>query len=358
MVSKVTISGRKISNSELPFIIAELSGNHNQSLDLAFKMIEAAAEAGADAIKLQTYTADTMTLDCDLDDFQILEDSNLWQGNSLYKLYQKAHTPWEWHQALFEKANALGLIAFSSPFDASAVDFLESLNVPCYKIASFENNDIPLIKRVAETGKPVIISTGMASLTEISEAVDTLRSNGCSDIVLLKCTSAYPASPSQANLKTIQHLRDTFQCEVGISDHTMGIGVSLAGVALGASVIEKHFVLSREAGGVDAAFSLEPHELKMLVDESQLAAQAVGGVLYGGGESEQASKKYRRSIYVSQDVQNGELLTEKNIQVIRPGFGLAPKYYSQLLGQRVTKNVNKGTPLSWGLLKQDSEKSN
>lgn len=349
--NKVMISGRKIGLSEPPFIIAELSGNHNQSLDLAFKMIEAAAESGVDAIKLQTYTADTMTLDCDADDFQIREKDNLWQGNSLYKLYQKAHTPWGWHQALFEKANSLGLIAFSSPFDATAVDFLETLNVPCYKIASFENNDLPLIKRVAQTGKPVIISTGMASLTEISEAVDCLKLNGCSQIILLKCTSAYPASASQANLKTIGHLRDTFQCEVGISDHTLGIGVALAGVALGASVIEKHFVLSRDEGGVDAAFSLEPNEFKMLVNESCSVVQAVGAVCYGGSDSEQNSKKYRRSIYISQNIQKGERLTTNNTQVIRPGFGLAPKYYEQILEQKLTEDVSKGTALTWDLLK-------
>jgi len=351
--STVEIAGRKIALSEPPFVIAELSGNHNHSLELALEMIESAAEMGADAIKLQTYTADTMTLDCELNDFQIVEKDNLWQGNSLYKLYQKAYTPWEWHQTLFEKAKSLGLIAFSSPFDATAVDFLESLDVPCYKIASFENNDIPLIKRVAQTSKPVIISTGMASLTEISEAVDTLRENGCSQIILLKCTSAYPASPAQANLKTIEHLRETFNCEVGISDHTLGIGVALAGVALGASVIEKHFVLSRDAGGVDAAFSLEPSELKSLVNESRSAALAVGKVLYSGSNSEQNSKKYRRSIYISQNIKKGELLTEHNTQVIRPGFGLAPKFYPQILGLSIAKDAVKGTAFSWDLIKSE-----
>jgi len=351
--STVQIAGRKIALSEPPFVIAELSGNHNHSLELALEMIESAAKMGADAIKLQTYTADTMTLDCELNDFQIVEKDNLWQGNSLYKLYQKAYTPWEWHPALFEKAKSLGLIAFSSPFDATAVDFLESLDVPCYKIASFENNDIPLIKRVAQTSKPVIISTGMASLTEISEAVDTLRENGCSQIILLKCTSAYPASPAQANLKTIEHLRETFNCEVGISDHTLGIGVALAGVALGASVIEKHFVLSRDAGGVDAAFSLEPGELKSLVNESRSAALAVGKVLYSGSNSEQNSKKYRRSIYISQNIKKGELLTEHNTQVIRPGFGLAPKFYPQILGLSIAKDAVKGTAFSWDLIKSE-----
>jgi N-acetylneuraminate synthase len=351
--NEVHIQNRKIGLDQPPFVIAELSGNHNQSLDLAFKMIEAAAESGADAIKLQTYTADTMTLDCELDDFQIADDDNLWKGSSLYKLYEKAHTPWEWHQALFEKANELGLIAFSSPFDISAVDFLETLNVPCYKIASFENNDIPLIKRIARTGKPVIISTGMASLAEVSEAVDTLRENGCSQIILLKCTSAYPASAAQANLKTIQHLRDTFKCEVGISDHTLGIGVALAGVALGASVIEKHFVLSRDAGGVDAAFSLQPDELALLVTESRSAALAGGNIVYGGGASEQASKKYRRSIYISQDLKAGDILSANNIKIVRPGLGLEPKYYEMILGQKLVKDAPLGTALSWELLKSD-----
>lgn len=350
--SEVFIQGRRVAMDEKPFVIAELSGNHSQSLQLALKMVEAAALAGADAIKLQTYTADTMTLDCAQDEFQIADSDNLWKGNSLHKLYQQAYTPWEWHQVLFDKAAELGLIAFSSPFDISAVDFLESLDVPCYKIASFENNDIPLIKRIAQTGKPVIISTGMASLAEVSEAVQTLKHNGCSEIILLKCTSAYPASPAQANLKTIQHMRDTFQCEVGLSDHTLGIGVAVAGVALGASVIEKHFVLSRDAGGVDAAFSLQPEELKMLVLESQAAALARGQVLYGGDSSEQASKKYRRSIYISEDVQAGDILTEKNIKVVRPGLGLAPKYYQSILGKKVTQAANKGTAVTWELFKE------
>ena len=349
--SMLKIAGRTISSTDAPFIIAELSGNHNQSLSLALEMIEAAALAGVDAIKLQTYTADTMTLDCELDDFQIFDEENLWKGNSLYHLYQQAHTPWEWHETLFKKAESLGLIAFSSPFDATAVDFLETLDVPCYKIASFENNDLPLIKRVAQTGKPVIMSTGMASIAEIAEAVDTLRENGCSQLILLKCTSAYPASAAQANLKTIQHMRDTFNCEVGISDHTLGIGVALAGVALGASVIEKHFVLSRDAGGVDAAFSLEPNEFKTLVNESHSTMLSVGSVVYGGSNSEQNSKKYRRSIYISKNLKKGDKLTTDNTQIVRPGLGLAPKYHEQVLGLTILKDAVKGTALSWDLLK-------
>ncbi|NQZ22279.1 MAG: pseudaminic acid synthase [Colwellia sp.] len=348
--NNVIIAGRKIGLSQAPFVIAELSGNHNQSLERALEMVEAAAKMGVDAIKLQTYTADTMTLDCEHDDFQILEGDNLWQGNSLHKLYQKAYTPWEWHETLFEKAKSLGLIAFSSPFDHSAVEFLETLDVPCYKIASFENNDIPLIERIAKTGKPVIISTGMASLTEISEAIDCLKNNGCQQIILLKCTSAYPALPAQANLKTIAHLRQTFGCEVGISDHTLGIGVSIAGVALGASVIEKHFVLSRDDGGIDAAFSLEPAEFKLLVSESKSAAQSIGQVVYGGDSSEQNSKKYRRSIYISADIQQGQRLTAENIKVVRPGLGLPPKHYPQVLGQQVNQDLAKGTALSWDVL--------
>lgn len=341
------IAKRLIGKGQHPFVIAELSGNHNQSLTIAIEMIEQAANAGVDAIKLQTYTADTMTLNCPQDDFQIQDKNNLWQGNSLHKLYQKAHTPWHWHKTLFNKAAELGLIAFSSPFDNSAVDFLETLNVPCYKIASFENNDIPLLKRVAQTGKPVIMSTGMASIEELVDAVECLQQNGCSELVLLKCTSAYPAQASDANLKTIDDLRERFGCEIGISDHTLGLGVSIAAVALGATVIEKHFVLSRAQGGVDADFSLEPQEFKLLVQESQRAAQAIGKVLYGGSSNEQNSKQYRRSIYISEDLKVGDVLTQSNIKVIRPGFGLAPKNYQQVLGLKVTKNLCKGTPLSW-----------
>jgi len=346
-LSVIKVANKNISQHHEPFIIAELSGNHSQSLDTAIEMVEQAAKAGVDAIKLQTYTADTMTLDCPQDDFQIQDENNLWQGNSLHKLYQKAHTPWQWHKTLFDKANELGLIAFSSPFDASAVDFLETLDVPCYKIASFENNDIPLLAHVAKTGKPVIMSTGMASIEELTEAVDCLRANGCTELILLKCTSAYPAKASDANLKTISDLRSKFNCEIGLSDHTLGLGVSIAAVALGATVIEKHFVLSREGGGVDAEFSLEPQEFQTLVQESRRAAQAIGEVKYSGTENEQASKQYRRSIYISKSVKSGDVLTSENIKVIRPGFGLAPKHYYQVIGLKVNKDLVKGTPLSW-----------
>ncbi|GHF80355.1 pseudaminic acid synthase [Thalassotalea marina] len=350
-MNEIYIDGRSIGQQHVPFVIAELSGNHGQSFDYAKSMIDAAAEAGAHAIKLQTYTADTMTLACELPDFQIDEQNNLWKGQSLHTLYQQAYTPWEWHEALFGYAKSKGLIAFSSPFDISAVDFLETLDVPCYKIASFENNDLPLIKRIAQTGKPVIMSTGMASLTEISEAVDTLRTNGCSDFVLLKCTSAYPALASEANLATITHLANTFNCPVGLSDHTLGLGVALASVPLGACVIEKHFVLSRDHGGVDAAFSLEPEELAMLVRESKRAFEAVGMVTYGGTVIEQDSKKYRRSIYISKDVKKGDILSAENLRIVRPGFGLAPKYWQQVLGSRVTKDATLGTALTWEHIK-------
>lgn len=344
------IDGIKIGSGEQPFVIAELSGNHSQSLILAKKMIDAAAASGVHAIKLQTYTADTMTLDCESSDFQIQEKDSLWKNKTLHQLYQEAYTPWEWHEELFHHAKEKGMLAFSSPFDKSAVEFLEALNVPCYKIASFENNDIPLIRSIAETGKPVIMSTGMAAKEELDEAVETLRTYGCGQFILLKCTSAYPALASDANLRTIADLKDRYQCEVGVSDHTLGIGVSLAAVALGASVIEKHFVLSREEGGVDSAFSLEPSEFKMLVEESFNVAHSLGKVIYGGSENELASKTYRRSIYVSENIKKGAEITSDNIRVIRPGYGLAPKYYDQVLGTTAAIHLKKGTALSWNNL--------
>lgn len=349
-MQKIKIAHKEIGDGCKPFIVAELSGNHQQDYNLAEKMIEAAAAAGADAIKLQTYTAQTMTLDVDHDDFMVNENNSLWKGESLFKLYSKAATPWEWHQPLFDKAKALGMIAFSSPFDVTAVDFLESLDVPCYKIASFENNDIPLIKKVAQTGKPVIVSTGMASKHEIDELLSTIRATGNKQILLLKCTSNYPADASDSHLATLPDMLHRYHCLVGLSDHTSGISVSLAGVALGACLIEKHFVLDRQAGGVDAAFSLQPDELTALVTESEKIYQAIGRVQYGGSENEQQSKKYRRSIYCSQTIKKGETLSEQNIKVIRPGFGLAPKYYRQLLGSRANQDIAIGTALQWELL--------
>lgn len=346
----IVIGGRKIGMGSPPFVIAEMSGNHNQSLDRALAIVDAAARAGAHAFKLQTYTADTMTIDVREGAFFIDDPNSLWQGRSLYELYQEAHTPWEWHQTIFDRCRELGLICFSTPFDESAVDFLESLGMPCYKIASFENTDLPLLRKVAATGKPLFISTGMASVAELDEAVRAVRETGCEDIVLLKCTSTYPASPKDTNLRTIPHLRELFGCEVGISDHTMGLGVSVAAVALGATVIEKHFTLSRAEGGVDAAFSLEPEELAQLVTETDRARQALGVVRYSQTDNETASLRHRRSLYIVQDMCAGEVLTRENFRAIRPGLGLPPKYYEMLLGKRVAKAAGKGTPLQWDLV--------
>ncbi len=334
-----------------PFIIAEMSGNHNQSLDKALKIVEAAAACGVDALKIQTYTADTMTLDISEGEFFISDKNSLWDGNSLYKLYEQAHTPWDWHKAIFDKCAELGVIGFSTPFDATAVDFLESLNMPFYKIASFENTDLPLIKKVAQTGKPVIISTGMANISEIFEAVKTLHDNGCKDVILLKCTSEYPALPQDANLLTIPHMRELFpNCEIGLSDHTMGIGVSIAAVALGATVIEKHFTLDRSEGGVDSAFSMEPAEMKSLVVESEIAAKALGKIHYGISEKEKASLRFRRTLYIAQDMKAGDAISPENMRAIRPGLGLSPKYFDVFLGKKVKKDLKKGTPVSWDLI--------
>lgn len=339
-----------IGKGSKPFLIAEMSGNHNQSLERALEIVRAAAAAGADALKIQTYTADTMTLDINEGEFFIDDPNNLWQGESLYKLYEKAYTPWEWHKPIFNLCKQLGLVAFSTPFDESAVDFLETLDVPCYKIASFENHDLPLIKRIAKTGKPIIISTGMATVAELDEAILTAKSHGCKDLIILKCTSTYPASPENTNLLTIPHLQSLFNVQVGLSDHTMGIGVSLASVALGASVIEKHFTLSRADGGVDSAFSMEPHEMKMLVEEATKAWQALGRVSYGPTENEKPSLKHRRSLYIAEDMQAGDVLSKANLRAIRPGLGLSPKYYELLLGKTVKQDVKKGTPVSWDVV--------
>ncbi|MDR7920704.1 pseudaminic acid synthase [Thermosynechococcus sp. HY213] len=344
MMSKININ--KLQTT-VPFIIAEMSGNHNQSLERALAIVEAVAKAGAHAVKLQTYRADTITISCEKPDFFISDKTSLWQGEYLYNLYQKAYTPWEWHEPIFKRAQELGLIAFSTPFDLTAVDFLEELDCPIYKIASFENVDLGLIRRVAETGKPIIMSTGMATLAELDEAVRTIRATGNDQIVLLKCTSTYPASPTDSNLRTIPHLRELFGCEVGLSDHTLGIGVAVAAVALGATVIEKHFTLSRAEGGVDAAFSLEPHEMKLLVEETQRAYQALGRVHYGPTEAEKKSLVYRRSLYFVKDMVAGEVITPECIRSIRPGYGLPPKYYEVLLGKRVNQAIERGTAVSW-----------
>ncbi|MBF0265536.1 MAG: pseudaminic acid synthase [Gammaproteobacteria bacterium] len=346
----ITLGHINLTENSKPLIVAELSGNHQQSYELAEQMIVAAAKSGADAIKLQTYTADTMTLDCDKSEFQIDESSSLWQGENLFSLYEKASTPWQWHERLFNKAKSLGLLAFSSPFDISSVNFLETLAVPCYKIASFENNDLPLIKRVAQTGKPIIMSTGMASIEEIELAIDTIHDQGNEQIILLKCTSNYPAKISDANLVTILDMKKRFNCAVGLSDHSLGINVSLASVALGACLIEKHFVLDKNAGGIDSDFSIDAVELEQLVHGSKAIHQALGKVKYDGSESEQQSKKYRRSIYISQNINAGDKLNESNMRIIRPGYGLAPKYYEQILGKQVNQSIEVGTPLSWELI--------
>lgn len=354
-MSYIQIGHRKIGQGYKPFIIAEMSGNHNQSLERALAIVDAAAKAGVDAVKLQTYTADTMTLDIREGEFFIDDEKNLWQGQSLYDLYKEAYTPWEWHEPIFKRCKEHGLIAFSSPFDETAVDFLEELDVPCYKIASFENVDIPLIQKAASTGKPVIISTGMATLSELDEAVRAAREAGCKDLILLKCTSTYPATPENTNLRTIPHLREMFQCEVGLSDHTMGVGVAVASVALGATVIEKHFTMSRADGGVDAAFSMEPAEMKQLVAETKRAWQSLGGVAYGPTEAEKPSLKHRRSLYIAEDIKAGEVLTRKNVRAIRPGLGLKPKYLPQVLGKRVVRAAKKGEPLTFDMLMEDGK---
>jgi pseudaminic acid synthase len=343
------IADRSIGVGAAPFIIAEMSGNHNQSLERALEIVEAAAKTGAHALKIQTYTPDTMTLDLDEREFHISDSKSLWAGNSLYKLYAQAHTPWEWHDAIFKRAKALGIIAFSTPFDDTAVDLLESLDVPCYKIASFENTDLPLIRRVAATGKPLIISTGMASIAELDDTVRAARQAGCKDLVLLKCTSTYPATADNTNILTIPHMRELFGCEVGLSDHTMGVGVSVASVALGATVIEKHFTLNRADGGVDSAFSMEPAEMSQLVLETERAWQALGQVSYGATAAEQKSLMFRRSLYVVKALQAGDVLTQDNVRAIRPGLGLPTKYAEQVLGKVVKNAVPRGTGVSWDM---------
>lgn len=349
-MQEIIIQDRVIGANASPFIIAEMSGNHNQSLDRALEIVEAAAKAGAHALKIQTYTADTMTIDKDEDEFFIHDPNSLWQGTSLYKLYQQAYTPWEWHKPIFDRCKELGIIGFSTPFDETAIDFLEALDVPCYKIASFENTDIPLIRKVAATGKPMIISTGMATAAELDETVRAAREAGCKSLILLKCTSTYPATPENTNILTIEHMRQLFQCEVGLSDHTMGVGVAVASVALGATVIEKHFTLRRAEGGVDSTFSLEPEEMAALVIESERAWQALGEVKYGPTEKEKASLQFRRSLYITQDMKAGEVLTKENLRTIRPGLGLPPKYYDHLLGKKIKREVQKGTPVTWDLI--------
>jgi N-acetylneuraminate synthase len=349
-MNDIRIGQHLLGPAHRPFVIAEMSGNHNQSLERALALVDAAAKAGAHALKLQTYTADTMTLDLDQGEFRIQDDKSLWQGQTLYGLYRQAHTPWEWHAPIFRRCRELGLLAFSSPFDATAVDFLESLDVPCFKIASFEIVDLPLIRKAASTGRPLIISTGMATTGEIEQAVCAAREAGCPDLVLLKCTSNYPAALEDSHLATIPHMRELFGCHVGLSDHTPGIGAALAAAAFGAVAIEKHFTLRRAEGGVDSAFSLEPEELALLVQQSEAAWKAVGGIHYGPTAAEKGSLMFRRSLYVAQDMRAGERFDSKNLRSIRPGAGLPPQFYEMLLGKPVTRDVEKGTPVTWSLI--------
>ena len=343
----IKISHHTIGLNHNPFIIAEMSGNHNQSLERALEIVDAAALAGAHAIKLQTYSADTITMK---GAYTINDENSLWNGKELYELYQQAYTPWEWHQPIFERAKEKGLIAFSSPFDETAVDFLETLDVPAYKIASFENTHLPLIRKVAQTGKPIIISTGVSSISDIDETVRLLRNEGCENFILLKCTSTYPATPENTNILTIPHLSQLHNCLVGLSDHTMGIGVSVAAVALGARIIEKHFTLRRADGGVDSAFSLEPEELKALVIETHNAFLSLGEISYGVQQAEEKSKFFKRSIYVSKDIAVGDVFTNENLKIIRPGNGLAPKFIDDVIGKTAKVSIKAGTPLSWDIL--------
>jgi len=348
MTTFISINGRKIGPDFPPYIIAELSANHNGDINRAFKIMEEAKKAGADAIKLQTYTHDTITMDCDSEEFQI--HGGLWDGQTLYELYKGAHMPWEWHERLFAKAKELDITIFSSPFDFSAVDLLEKLDAPAYKIASFELVDLPLIKRVAQTGKPMIMSTGMANEEEIQEAIDTARSNGCEELVVLHCVSGYPAPADQYNLKTIADIAQRFNVLSGLSDHTIDNATAVASVALGACLIEKHVTLDRNGGGADDSFSLEPQELMQLCQDSKTAWQAMGHINYERTEAEKSNVKFRRSLYVVKDIAQGELITSENVRSIRPGFGLAPKYYDEVLGTRAKRMLLSGTALQWSSL--------
>jgi pseudaminic acid synthase len=343
----ILIGNRIVSKNNVPFIIAEMSGNHNQSLDRALAIVDAAAESGAHAIKLQTYTADTITVKGSL---TIKDENSLWNGKELYDLYQQAYTPWEWHEAIFNRAKQKGILAFSSPFDDTSVDFLETLNVPAYKIASFENTDWILLEKVAATGKPVIISTGVSNLSDIDESIRKLRSHGCKDIIVLKCTSTYPATPENTNLKTILVMEKMFGCHIGLSDHTMGVGASVAAVALGACVIEKHFTLSRAEGGVDSAFSLEPTELSNLVVETERAFLALGTVQTGIQPAEEKSKIFKRSLYVVKDIKQGEVITREHLKSFRPALGVATKYLEVIVGKVAKNDIKTGTPLTWDIL--------
>lgn len=349
-MSIIKIGNIEIGVQRKPFVIAEMSGNHNQSLEKALNIVKAAADAGADAIKLQTYTPDSLTINMQGGLFDINDTKSLWNGKNLYQLYQEAMTPYEWHKPIFDYAKSLGILCFSTPFDEDGVDFLEALKVPCYKIASFENNHHPLLRKIAAKGKPVIMSTGISTLSDIDESVKILRDGGNTQLVLLKCTSTYPATPENTNLKTIPHMRQMFDCEVGLSDHTMGIGAAVAAIALGGTVIEKHFCLSRAEGGVDSAFSLEPHEFKMLVEETKRAYDALGEVQYGIQQAEKKSLNFKRSIYVVENIKKGEVFSEKNLRIIRPGDGLHPRFIGTIIGKESKIDIARGTPLQWDFI--------
>lgn len=349
MVEKIKIGNRLIGEGEPCFIVAELSANHNQDLDRAKKIIKAAKLAGADAVKLQTYKPQTLTIDCDREWFQV-PSASIWAGKTLYQLYGEAYTPWEWHVELFKAAHEEGLVCFSTPFDETAIALLEELDNPIYKVASFEVIDLPLLKKIGQTKKPVIMSTGMASLNEIEEAVKTLREAGAGPIALLKCTSAYPASPESMNLKTIAHLRESFNVMAGLSDHTLGSSVAVAAVSLGATIIEKHFILSRSDGGPDSSFSMEPEEFSKMVADIRQVEKALGSVSYERSPEEQKNVCFRRSLFIIEDVKAGDVFTEQNVRSIRPGHGLSPRYWDMILGKKATKDVVRGTPLDWDLV--------
>jgi pseudaminic acid synthase len=347
MIRDIKFFDKIMGSNHKPFLIAEMSGNHNQSLERALAIVDAAAAAGADAIKLQTYTADTITVK---GAYTINDKDSLWKGKELYDLYKEAYTPWEWHKPIFDHAAKRGLIAFSSPFDETAVDFLESLNVPLYKIASFENTDWTLLRRVAKTGKPVIMSTGVATIADMDESVRILRENGCNDIVLLKCTSNYPSTPENTNLVTIPVIKSMFNCHVGLSDHTMGIGAAIASVALGACVVEKHFTLRRADGGVDSAFSLEPEEFKFLSVETERAFLSLGKIQLGIQEAEKKSLTFKRSLYAVEQIKKGEFFTTKNVASKRPALGLHTKFIDLIIGKKASKDIAEGTPIQWDLI--------
>jgi N-acetylneuraminate synthase len=347
---ELSIAGRKIGKDYPPYIIAEISANHNGDINKALRLIDIAKDSGADAVKMQTYTADTMTLNVDKEDFKIKD--GLWKGYTLYDLYKEAHTPWDWHQKMFDHAKEVGITLFSSPFDETAIDFLEELNTPAYKVASFEATDIPLIQYMAKQDKPIIMSTGMASFDEITESVEAIKAIGNKNLILLHCVSAYPAMASNYNLKTIADLGRNFNVITGLSDHTLGTATSVASVALGACVIEKHFIEDRNDKGPDSSFSLEPSELKTLCEETKIAWESIGEVNYKRKGQEEANAVFRRSIYFSKDMKAGELISNKNIRRIRPGFGLEPKYFNEIMGKKVTADIECGDPVAWNVIEK------